>query len=69
MNRPELRPYQAEAVAKVDAAIAAGNRRMLLVAPTGSGKTVIAAAIIDQAARRGRGPGPRASPRDHRADQ
>jgi len=54
MKRPELRPYQAEAGAKVNAAIAAGYRRVLMVAPTGSGKTVIAAAMIDQAAAAGR---------------
>jgi len=48
MKRPELRPYQAEAGAKINATIAAGHRRVLLVSPTGSGKTVIAAAMIDQ---------------------
>jgi superfamily II DNA or RNA helicase len=45
----ELRPYQRNVIARVDAAIAAGLRRILLVAPTGAGKTVIAAAIINAA--------------------
>ncbi len=45
-NRLRLRPYQAEVIARVDAKIASGVRRILLVAPTGAGKTIIAAAII-----------------------
>ncbi len=44
-----LRDYQAAVVAQIDASVAAGKRRLLLVAPTGSGKTVIAAAIIEAA--------------------
>jgi hypothetical protein len=40
--RPELRPYQIDVIARFDAEVAAGRRRVLLVAPTGSGKTVIA---------------------------
>ena len=39
---PELRPYQSAAVDRVRAAIRAGKRRVLLMAPTGAGKTVIA---------------------------
>jgi DNA repair protein RadD len=54
MTAPILRPYQAEVIARVEAEIAAGQRRILLVAPTGSGKTVIAAAIIASAAEAGR---------------
>jgi DNA repair protein RadD len=42
----DLRPYQTEIIAKIENAIATGERRILLVAPTGSGKTVIAAAMI-----------------------
>jgi DNA repair protein RadD len=38
--------YQAEKVDEVFRLIAAGHRRILLVSPTGSGKTVIAAEII-----------------------
>jgi superfamily II DNA or RNA helicase len=48
---PELRPYQQDVIARVNAEIAAGKRRILIVAPTGSGKTVIAAAIIAEAVR------------------
>jgi len=47
--RSGLRPYQVDVIARYRAEIAAGRRRILLVAPTGSGKTVIAAAIIDEA--------------------
>ncbi len=47
--KPELRPYQSEMIARLNAAIAAGRRRILLVAQTGSGKTVIAAAKITAA--------------------
>src|SRR5262245_13599912 len=46
-----LRPYQQTVVRDVERAIAAGKRRILLVAPTGSGKTVIASTIIDQFTR------------------
>jgi ribosomal protein L32 len=48
-----LRPYQTDTVARVAAEVAAGRRRVLLVAPTGSGKTVIAASIIAGAVARG----------------
>jgi superfamily II DNA or RNA helicase len=43
---PELRPYQHDLIAKLDAARAEGKRRIILVAPTGSGKTILAAEII-----------------------
>jgi superfamily II DNA or RNA helicase len=49
----ELRPYQVEAIERVRSAIRAGHRRVCLVAPTGSGKTVIAAHIVDSAVARG----------------
>ena len=49
----DLRPYQIDAIAAIDAVIAAGKRRPLLVAPTGAGKTVIFAAIIKRAAAKG----------------
>ncbi len=42
----ELRPYQADVIGKFQTEVAAGRRRILLGAPTGAGKTVIAAAII-----------------------
>ena len=41
-----LRPYQSDVIDEIENAIASGQRRILLVAPTGSGKTVIAAEII-----------------------
>jgi DNA repair protein RadD len=53
MPPPELRPYQADVISRVDAEIAAGHRRICLVAPTASGKTVIAAADINAAVARG----------------
>src|SRR5204863_9915738 len=55
MTAPTLRGYQREVIARVEAEIAAGKRRILLVAPTGAGKTVIAAALtaaaVDDARR------------------
>src|SRR5262249_53015128 len=41
-----LRPYQTDVVAQIEQAIAAGEKRLLIVAPTGSGKTIVAAEII-----------------------
>ena len=54
MTAPTLRPYQAEVIERIDAAIAAGYRRLLVVAPTGAGKTVIAAALTAAAVDDGR---------------
>jgi superfamily II DNA or RNA helicase len=51
-GEPQLRPYQRDVIARVEATIAASRRRLLLVAPTGSGKTVIAAAIVRDAVDR-----------------
>ena len=42
-----LRPYQERAVRNVRAAWQAGKRRVCLVAPTGSGKSVMGAAIVE----------------------
>ncbi len=47
-----LRDYQDLAIEKVRQAIRAGYRRILIVAPTGSGKTVIAAEIVKLAAEK-----------------
>lgn len=44
-----LRPYQADVTAELERTVAAGKRRVIIVAPTGSGKTIIAAAIIRNA--------------------
>jgi superfamily II DNA or RNA helicase len=48
----ELRPYQAEVAAEFERLVAQGKRRVIVVAPTGSGKTVIASAIIAATPRR-----------------
>jgi hypothetical protein len=44
----ELRPYQDNATAEINRVVADGKRRVLLVAPTGSGKTLIFTALIKQ---------------------
>jgi DNA repair protein RadD len=54
MSAPTLHLYQQRVVADVRAAIAAGRRRVLIAAPTGSGKTVIIAEIIARAVARQR---------------
>ena len=46
----QLRPYQQEAIAAIEAGIDRGIRRPLVVIPTGAGKTIIFASLI---ARRG----------------
>src|SRR5439155_4965299 len=51
---PELRPYQSDVIARIWAAIEDAKRRILLVAPTGSGKTVIAAELIRDAVAQGK---------------
>lgn len=45
----ELRDYQVDVIDRIRRKIAQGFRRILLVAPTGSGKTVIAAQIVRSA--------------------
>jgi len=49
-----LRPYQESGIAAVRAEIGRGSKRVLMVLPTGGGKTVIAAAIITGAVRKGK---------------
>ena len=51
MSAPELRPYQREVIEQFHGAVAAGKRRIILVAPTGSGKTIIGADIINTTTR------------------
>jgi DNA repair protein RadD len=48
-----LREYQEKALSKVGAARALDKRRVIVAAPTGSGKTVIAAAIVKTAIENG----------------
>jgi superfamily II DNA or RNA helicase len=48
-----LRPYQENTVRELEERLAAGVRRLIIVAPTGSGKTTIAAFIIAQAVEQG----------------
>jgi superfamily II DNA or RNA helicase len=50
-----LRPYQDKAVEDFNCTVESGTRRIIVVAPTGSGKTVIASAIIKGVAARRRG--------------
>ncbi len=49
MTSPPLRPYQDAVVANYREAVTSAVRRVLIVAPTGAGKTVIATAIIAEA--------------------
>ena len=44
-----LRLYQEEVVAEYDRLVAAGVRRIIIVAPTGAGKTVIASDLVKRA--------------------
>ena len=41
-----LHPYQLDAVADIERVVAAGQRRILLVAPTGAGKTTVFCALV-----------------------
>ena len=50
----ELRRYQIAVIDEVDRIVAAGQRCVLLVAPTGSGKAIIAARIIRNAVEQGK---------------
>ncbi|MFZ2141913.1 MAG: DEAD/DEAH box helicase, partial [Xanthobacteraceae bacterium] len=51
MSTPELRQYQRAVIAEFHRRIEQGCRRIILVAPTGSGKTIIGAEIIREKAR------------------
>lgn len=49
----ELRDYQTHILDQVKAHMRAGERRLLIVSPTGSGKTVLVAHMLKSAARKG----------------
>ena len=49
----DLRPYQVEAIELLRVAARAGNRRIILCAPTGSGKTEMAIHLIQEAQHKG----------------
>jgi DNA repair protein RadD len=50
---PRLRPYQAEVINRIKAEVANGSTRICVVAPTGSGKTVVAAVLVAEAVAHG----------------
>lgn len=53
MSAVELRPYQADATHDLRAAVAAGKRRVVLVAPTGAGKSEMAFSMLEEVVRKG----------------
>lgn len=50
----ELRPYQSEARAAIEAEWSKGIKRTLLVLPTGTGKTIVFAKVIEDCVRQGK---------------
>lgn len=50
----DLRPYQLDAIEQARDAIRHGARNVLIVAPTGSGKTVLASRLIEESVQKGR---------------
>lgn len=53
-SKKELRPHQVKAVAQLRASFLAGNKRTVLQLPTGAGKTLTAAKIIESALAKGK---------------
>lgn len=53
MPRVDLRDYQADAFERARDAVRAGKRRILIVAPTGGGKTVLASALMEMVREKG----------------
>lgn len=53
MPKVQLRDYQADAFDAAREAVRAGKRRILIVAPTGSGKTIIASALMEMVKQKG----------------
>lgn len=51
--RLELRPYQQAAIAGIQSQWQSGNRRTLLVLPTGCGKTIVFCKLAEQLVRQG----------------
>lgn len=49
----ELRPYQEEALAAIRTTVGQGVKRLVVQAPTGAGKTLLAAALVEGARRKG----------------
>ena len=48
MSAPTLRPDQLDVIARIESSTSAGFRRLLVVGPTGSGKTIVGAALSDK---------------------
>ncbi len=53
MSPQQLRPYQVEAVRSVIAAFKSGKKRVLMVMPTGGGKTSCFVTLLDRTKKRG----------------
>lgn len=49
----ELRPYQEEAIQAIEGQWQEGNRRTLLVLPTGAGKTIVFCKLTERQVRAG----------------
>ena len=45
-----LRPFQVDIIAEFERKVASGTRRILITAPTGAGKTILASEIVKRAA-------------------